>query len=109
MGRGKLEQIIDVFEACRNDASTAGLMKTCHLNRFAFRTLLHLLQEEGYLNCYPTKSEITIDTPSDQSYKRAHYRLTEKGKILLELSTPMIELKRKLYPSRRPLNVVTVK
>lgn len=109
MKRGKLEQIIDLFEACRKDANITTVMKSCRLNLFDFRLLLNMLQEEGYLGCYPAKPKTSPGKRKYRVYKRMRYQLTEKGICVLKASAPFLELKQKLYPPRRVLSAITVK
>ncbi len=108
MKRGKLEQIIDFLGACRKDANTTSVMTAANLNMTEFGSLVELLQEEGYLECYPAKPKSPPSRRKYAVYNRVRYRLTEKGMLLLKSSAPLLELKQKLYPPKRTLNAISV-
>jgi len=108
MYRGKLELIIDVLEACRKEGSTTSVMNAGRLNMTQFKSLVNLLQREGYVECHTAKPKTSPCRRKRIPFDRVRYRLTEKGIFLLKASAPLLALKQKLYPSKSTFRVVAV-
>jgi predicted transcriptional regulator len=97
-----MEIIVSLLQICaKGETSPYRITFKANINCTIGRRMLDSLCLEGLLTCQQAKAKMPPCTRKKQ-FNRVNYFITEEGRALLRLSSPLIELSNKLSRPRTP-------